>query len=126
MSLSKLSEKVLTSHALNEKYPEEHENKIIKISVIEINTEELGACIRFSIRDNGNGIPAQVQNRIFKEFYTTKEAGKGTGLGLYICSEIVKKHGGNLAFDTRLGEYTEFYFDIPKVTDLTPDKNQNI
>ncbi len=48
------------------------------------------------IYDTGPGIPEELKERIFEPFYTTKGQGKGTGLGLYICSEIVKEHGGEI------------------------------
>ena len=50
----------------------------------------------FLCKDTGPGIPKDVQEDIFKPFFTTKEVGKGTGLGLYICHEIVVKHGGTI------------------------------
>jgi two-component system NtrC family sensor kinase len=53
----------------------------------------------FKCRDTGPGVPPPIRNDIFKPFFTTKEAGQGTGLGLYICHEIVKKHGGSLVLE---------------------------
>lgn len=50
----------------------------------------------FLCKDTGPGIPENVRDDIFKPFFTTKEVGKGTGLGLYICHEIIVKHGGTL------------------------------
>jgi two-component system NtrC family sensor kinase len=50
----------------------------------------------FSCKDTGPGIPESIRQDIFKPFFTTKEVGRGTGLGLYICHEIVRKHGGTL------------------------------
>jgi signal transduction histidine kinase len=49
-----------------------------------------------SVRDTGNGIPAESLPRIFEPFYTTKEVGKGTGLGLAITYGIVQEHGGQI------------------------------
>src|SRR5262249_3764820 len=49
-----------------------------------------------SVRDTGNGIPAEVLSRIFEPFYTTKDVGKGTGLGLAIAYGIVQEHGGQI------------------------------
>lgn len=51
----------------------------------------------FSCKDTGPGVPAAFRQDIFKPFFTTKEIGKGTGLGLYICHEIIQRHGGTLA-----------------------------
>lgn len=53
-----------------------------------------------SFRDEGTGIPPSVQARMFDAFYTTKEAGKGTGLGLYICKQIVEAMSGRLTLTT--------------------------
>jgi two-component system NtrC family sensor kinase len=52
--------------------------------------------IVFECNDTGPGIAAKIRGDIFKPFFTTKPVGKGTGLGLYICHEIVQKHGGTL------------------------------
>jgi signal transduction histidine kinase len=52
-----------------------------------------------SIEDDGPGVPEEAAERIFKPFYTTKPAGKGTGLGLPICKRIAEEHGGDLVLD---------------------------
>ncbi|TVR13870.1 MAG: sensor histidine kinase, partial [Phormidium sp. GEM2.Bin31] len=70
--------------------------------------------VRISIRDNGNGIPEDVQEKIFNPFFTTKEIGKGTGLGLSISYQIiVERHGGSVECHSTLGEGTEFVITIP-------------
>ncbi|MGL5131359.1 MAG: sensor histidine kinase [Planktothrix sp.] len=67
-----------------------------------------------SIRDNGMGIPKEIQARIFDTFFTTKPAGKGTGLGLAISYQIIsEKHGGQLNFISNLGLGTEFEILLP-------------
>ena len=58
--------------------------------------DEQSCQIVFECSDTGPGIPKSIRRDIFKPFFTTKEVGKGTGLGLYICHEIVTKHGGTL------------------------------
>lgn len=66
------------------------------------------------IKDNGSGMPLDVQQRIFEAFFTTKPEGKGTGLGLPICYQIVyEKHGGQLSLLSAVGEGTEFIIQIP-------------
>jgi len=50
----------------------------------------------FLCKDTGPGIPDDIREDIFKPFFTTKAVGRGTGLGLYICHEIIAKHGGIL------------------------------
>jgi signal transduction histidine kinase len=66
-----------------------------------------------SVRDNGNGIPAAVLDKIFQPFFTTKPTGQGTGLGLSLSYEIIKSHGGQLKVDTKEGEGTTFIIQIP-------------
>jgi two-component system NtrC family sensor kinase len=53
----------------------------------------------FQCRDTGPGIPEKIRNDIFKPFFTTKEVGQGTGLGLYISHEIIQRHGGTISLD---------------------------
>jgi len=66
------------------------------------------------IRDNGSGIPPEVLPRIFDPFFTTKDVGEGTGLGLSIVHELVERHGGTIAVDTKLGEGTSFTVTLPR------------
>ncbi|GAC1364054.1 MAG: ATP-binding protein [Acidobacteriaceae bacterium] len=70
----------------------------------------VNVCVR--IADNGAGIPAEVQPRIFDPFYTTKEAGVGTGLGLGIAHRIVEEFGGTIRFASEPG-HTEFVVRLP-------------
>ena len=64
-------------------------------------------------RDTGIGIPTEVINDIFKPFFTTKDVGSGTGLGLYISHEIIKKHEGLISVSSKLGKGTIFTIDLP-------------
>jgi len=57
---------------------------------------EDGKMVEVSVHDNGGGIPLEDQERVFDPFFTTKPRGKGTGLGLYICQQIVREHGGEI------------------------------
>ena len=68
--------------------------------------------ILISIADNGSGIPLDVQPRIFDPFYTTKEVGVGTGLGLGIVGRIVDQFGGTIRFSSEPGR-TEFFITLP-------------
>ena len=69
-----------------------------------------------SIRDNGNGIPPDIADRIFNPFFTTKPPDQGTGLGLSICNDIVRGHDGNIRVQSEPGQYTEMSIELP----LTP------
>ena len=67
-------------------------------------TKNLGDRVEIRIRDNGTGIPAEVKEKIFNPFFTTKPAGEGTGLGLSLSHDIVvKQHGGTIEVDTQPG-----------------------
>jgi signal transduction histidine kinase len=64
--------------------------------------------VEIKVKDNGNGIPQKVLDKIFQPFFTTKPTGQGTGLGLSLAYDIVKAHGGELKVKTREGEGSEF------------------
>jgi len=79
---------------------------------IELTTESWGQQgIRLKIRDNGCGIPADEQRRIFDPFYTSRKAG-GTGLGLSVSYGIIRRYGGHITVSSLLGEWTEFVIKI--------------
>lgn len=73
-----------------------------------------GRFFRVRVSDNGHGIPADVQASIFQPFFTTKLTKTNTGLGLSICSHIVKAHGGTLSCESRPGDWTSFDVLIPR------------
>jgi two-component system, NtrC family, sensor kinase len=78
-------------------------------------TKDLGDSVEIRIRDNGTGIPAEVKERMFNPFFTTKPVGEGTGLGLSISHDIiVKQHAGSIEVDTKPGEFTEFKIVLPR------------
>ncbi|MFT5702503.1 MAG: PAS domain S-box-containing protein [Desulforhopalus sp.] len=72
-----------------------------------------GNYIQVSIADTGIGIPAEVQTRIFEPFYTTKDVGKGTGLGLAAVYGMVKDHRGDIRLYSEVGKGTIFHLCIP-------------
>jgi signal transduction histidine kinase len=74
--------------------------------------EPAGIGVRVSICDSGPGIPADVRKRLFEPFYTTKEPGRGTGLGLHISHNVVARHGGRLEVSTEPGR-TCFTVTLP-------------
>ncbi|HSF44826.1 MAG TPA: ATP-binding protein [Chitinophagaceae bacterium] len=70
--------------------------------------------IYITIRDNGNGIPDNVKDKVFQPFFTTKPTGKGTGLGLSLSYDIITQgHGGQLKMTSKEGEFTEFVIKLP-------------
>ena len=71
--------------------------------------------IEVRIRDNGGGMPPDVVEKIFNPFFTTKPTGQGTGLGLAMCSDIVRQHGGNIRVEVEEGEGTAMIIDLPLV-----------
>lgn len=82
---------------------------------VTVGTNYLIDHIEIKVRDNGNGIPEHVLEKIFQPFFTTKPTGQGTGLGLSISFDIITKgHGGKLKVETREGEFTEFIITLPK------------
>jgi signal transduction histidine kinase len=73
-----------------------------------------GRTVEIRVRDNGTGMPAAVQEKIFQPFFTTKPVGEGTGLGLSLSYDIVTKgHGGTLTVESEEGEGTEFLIILP-------------
>ena len=69
--------------------------------------------VEIIVKDNGNGIPQKVLNKIFQPFFTTKPTGQGTGLGLSLSYDIMKSHGGELKVETKEGEGSEFIISLP-------------
>ncbi|MEM6254235.1 MAG: ATP-binding protein [Cyanobacteria bacterium P01_D01_bin.156] len=80
-----------------------------------IKTQQLDAKhIQISFRDNGPGIPPEIQTKIFDPFFTTKAIGKGTGLGLGICFKIIEQHHGKIEIKSKPGDGTTFLITLPK------------
>jgi len=91
---------------------------------ISLTTRTKGGKIEIEVRDNGMGIPAEVREKIFTPFFTTKPAGEGTGLGLSLSYDIVvKQHGGELTVDSVPGEFTAFRVTVPRA--LPDDQGQH-
>jgi signal transduction histidine kinase len=79
---------------------------------ISVSTQKSDDAITITVRDNGNGIPQKVIDKIFQPFFTTKPTGQGTGLGLSLSYNIIKAHGGEIKVNTREGEFTEFVVQL--------------
>lgn len=79
---------------------------------VSVRTNKLKDSVTISVKDNGNGIPKQVLDKIFQPFFTTKPTGEGTGLGLSMSYDIIKAHGGELNVETKENEGTIFIIKL--------------
>jgi signal transduction histidine kinase len=83
---------------------------------LKVATRDLGDRVEIRVRDNGTGIPAEVRDKLFQPFFTTKPTGEGTGLGLSISYDIVtQQHGGSIEVQSEVGDFTEFTVRLPRV-----------
>ncbi len=80
---------------------------------LKLSTRLVDDHVEVHIRDNGTGIPESALERIFNPFYTTKPPDQGTGLGLSLSNDIVRKHGGEFRVETEEGEYTDMIVVLP-------------
>ncbi len=80
-----------------------------------VSTKRINEKVEIRVRDNGNGIPQKVVDKIFQPFFTTKPTGQGTGLGLSLSYDIIKAHGGEIRVESREGEGSEFVVQLRAV-----------
>jgi signal transduction histidine kinase len=81
---------------------------------VHVHTQREGDEVVVRVRDNGTGIAAEVQQKIFQPFFTTKPTGEGTGLGLSLSYDIVVQgHDGTLEVESQEGDHTEFVVRLP-------------
>ncbi len=79
-----------------------------------VSTKKIGDNVEISVKDNGNGVPQKIRDKIFHPFFTTKPPGQGTGLGLSLSYDIVTKgHSGTLSVVTEEGSFAEFIVELP-------------
>jgi signal transduction histidine kinase len=83
---------------------------------LSISVTRAGEWIIVKVADTGKGIPESIQPRIFDTFFSTKPAGEGSGLGLFITKEIIDRHGGKIVFETDPGKGTTFIISLPVIT----------
>ena len=87
---------------------------------LKVSTRDLGEAVEVQVRDNGVGIPAEIKDKLFQPFFTTKPTGEGTGLGLSISYDIVtQQHGGTISVDSEVGDFTEFTIRLPRTHHTT-------
>jgi two-component system NtrC family sensor kinase len=85
-------------------------------------TEQRGDAIRFSVADTGVGIAPSQTERIFVPFHTTKEVGRGTGLGLSVSCGIINSYGGDILVDSTEGEGSTFTVVLPSDPTRGPER----
>jgi two-component system sensor histidine kinase/response regulator len=88
-------------------------------SEVLINVREENERLYLGVRDYGIGIAPEQQKNLFEKFYRVEETAlhfQGLGIGLYISSEIIRRHGGTVGVQSTLGEGSEFYFEMPLIS----------
>ena len=97
-------------YAVTEKSKSQTENYT---PIVSVSTKKISDKVEIRVKDNGNGIPKKIIDKIFQPFFTTKPTGQGTGLGLSLSYDIIKAHGGEINVETTEGEGTEFIIVLP-------------
>jgi two-component system, NtrC family, sensor kinase len=100
-------------YAVNE---QKSHNSISYAPTVFVRTQKFDGKIQITVRDNGNGIPQKILDKIFQPFFTTKPTGQGTGLGLSLSYDIVKAHGGEIKVKSKEEEGSEFIIELPTNT----------
>jgi CheY-like chemotaxis protein len=85
-----------------------------------------GIFVELAVRDSGPGIPIHIMERMFEPFYTTKDVGKGSGMGLAMVHGIVHDHGGHILVDSALGEGTTMRALFPRVEAVSTPPHEEI
>jgi signal transduction histidine kinase len=80
--------------------------------VLETGIDQRGN-LQLLVSDDGPGITAELQGQVFAPFFSTKPEGEGTGLGLYICQNIVREHGGTIVLESQPGAGATFRISLP-------------
>lgn len=92
---------------------------------ITIILKAVGDDVKLTVRDNGRGIPKENMKKIFEPFFSTKPPGEGTGLGLFVTRGIVEKLCGTIEVESRLGDGTSFYVNVPRYCKIKEDLDQD-
>jgi signal transduction histidine kinase len=99
-------------YAVNEKSKQGIADYEPTVSVV---TKKVNHQVEIRVTDNGNGIPANIVDKIFQPFFTTKPTGQGTGLGLSLSYDILKAHGGEITVESKEGVGSAFIIQLPIV-----------
>ena len=97
-------------YAVSEKKKQQGEGYEPTVSV---STKKINDKVKLRVKDNGNGIPQKVVDKIFQPFFTTKPTGQGTGLGLSLSYDVIKAHSGEIKIETKEEEGSEFIISLP-------------
>jgi len=81
--------------------------------LVNVSTKSENGNVVIKVKDNGNGIPQNIVDKIFQPFFTTKPTGQGTGLGLSLSYDIIKAHAGEIKVETKEAEGSEFIIQLP-------------
>jgi two-component system NtrC family sensor kinase len=85
------------------------------VPTLKVSTRDAGEAVEIRVWDNGTGVPADIKDKLFQPFFTTKPTGEGTGLGLSISYDIItQQHGGTIAVESEVGEHSEFMIRLPR------------
>ncbi len=109
----------IVSNALYAMWLKTNEKKLLNYSpvlTLNIYVEDNNSCIE--ITDNGIGLDEDTKNKLFKPFFTLTPSGEGTGLGMSLAKDVVKRHGGKITVTSELGEWTTFLIVLPIGEDL--------
>jgi methyl-accepting chemotaxis protein len=127
-----LIEQVIINLATNSMHAMEEDGGVLTIRLSDVTIDEdaagkhhldkAGEYIRIVVSDTGVGIPPEVIDSIFDPYFTTKETGKGTGMGLALVHGTVKKYGGTIMVDSRMGNGTAFNILLPVTKKSKEDK----
>ena len=85
---------------------------------VRVSTAKENGKVAIHVTDNGNGIPQEIVDKIFQPFFTTKQTGQGTGLGLSLAYDIVKAHGGEIKVATKEGQGSDFIIQLPTTSSI--------
>jgi C4-dicarboxylate-specific signal transduction histidine kinase len=93
---------------------------------IEVQVTDVARWVRLEVRDNGSGVQPDHEAKLFQPFFTTKDVGEGTGLGLSVSYGIIHSHGGTIGYSQNEWGGATFYFELPCAEETSPDDDQAV